>query len=83
MRGVVTVGGFSGAFEELEASPREGGSILEDQPGEGMRKGVTVKGGISGIVPINYLLIFVLMPFFLFVKKLCFGVGACSHSRCV
>ena len=23
------------------------------------------------------------MPFFLFVKKLCFGVGACSHSRCV
>ena len=25
MRGRVTVGGFSGAFEELEASPREGG----------------------------------------------------------
>ena len=54
VRGMVTVGGFSGAFEELEASPREGGSILEDQPGEGMRKGVTVKGGISGIIPINY-----------------------------
>ena len=52
MRGVVTVGGFSGAFEELEASPREGG-ILEDQPGEGMCKGVTVKGGISGIIPKN------------------------------
>ena len=33
---------------------------------EGMRKGVTVKGGISGIIPINYLLIFVLMPFFSF-----------------
>ena len=25
VRGVVTVGGFSGVFEELEASPREGG----------------------------------------------------------
>ena len=25
MRGGVTIGGFSSAFEELEASPREGG----------------------------------------------------------
>ena len=41
-----------------------GGRSLPEE--EGMRKGVTVKGGISGIIPINYLLIFVLMPFFSF-----------------
>ena len=40
--------------------------ILEDQQKEGIGKGITVKGGISGIIPINYLLIFVLMPFFSF-----------------
>ena len=33
---------------------QQGGGIKEDQQGEGIGKGVTVKGGISGIIPMNY-----------------------------
>ena len=56
-------------------------NILEDQQGEGIGKGVIVKWGISGIIPMNYWFLCVLMSF-LFVKRLYFGVGSCSYSRC-